>query len=290
MKTLVFLFFIIPVISLGQEVRWNFEDNDLTQWYQNVPGRWEVSDEYPITGKYSLHHAFDNDKADVDWIALFHDPLKLAESQAIWQFSIRYKYKPSAKNNWAVMFAGSNLPGNDKLMDYALVLGVNYRGSDDEIRLWKQKGENIESILSTHVNWENDIKTNNPVSFRITRTINGLISVEIDTSGGNFFKIGETIETEIIHSQFFLVYYKYTSTYDRGLYFDDLYIEGNFSKDTLQPRVKTIHTISSKSILVEFNKIVSTKEGNGFCIGGIGCRSPQNTIGSYLLVDLPFEL
>jgi len=104
------------------------------------------------------------------------------------------------------------------MMDYALVLGVNYRGSDDEIHLWKQKGEKAESIISTGFNWEDKIKPGLPVFFKITRSALGLIILEIDTCRGCYFKIGETMEPEITQSQSFLICYIYSPSYDRGLW------------------------------------------------------------------------
>jgi hypothetical protein len=290
MKVLVFLFFIKPVISLGQSISENFENNDLTQWYQNSPNRWEISKDCAIEGSYSLNHTFDNDQADIDWIALFHRPLQLNAAQTTWQFSIRYKNKPSANNNWAVMLSCSNMPGEDKLMDFALVLGVNYRGSDDEIHLWKQQGENIENIVTTGFNWEDNIEQNTPVSFRITRTAWGFITVEIDTMDENFFTIGQASEPQIAESGLFVLYYKYSSSCDRGLCFDNLKIEGKFSNDLTVPLVNFVHILSSRRLIVEFNEIVRLIEKCNFCVEGAGCVSSDNFLGKYFELILPFDL
>jgi hypothetical protein len=290
MKTLVFLFFAIPVISFGQELRWNFENNDLTQWYQNLPDRWEISSENVIGGSYSLHTAYDNAKAGTDWISLFHNPLKLDEAKTVWQFSVRYKYRPSANNHWEVMLASDNLPGDDKLMESALVLGVNYRGSDDEIRMWKQKGELCESILSTGFNWEQNIKAGSIVSLKITRIPGGHISLEMDTFGGCYFQIGETVEPEITQSQSFLVCYTYSASYDRGLYFDDLLINGKFQEDTPALKIHAIHVLSPNRIMIEFNQIVKVEKENNFYIEGVGCGAAINMAGRYIEIGLPFAM
>ncbi len=290
MKTLVFLFFTIPVISLGQEVRQNFEDNDLNLWYQNIQGRWEIDSNQPIAGKYSLHHAFDNDSDGTDWISFFHKPFNLNDTQTVWRFSIRYKYKPSSYNNWGVMLASSNCPGDDKLMDYALVAGVNFHDNDDIIHLWKQKGEKIESLLSTGFNWEKNVRPNQAVNFKIRRNPDGIFTMEIDTAGNGYFEIGRTIETEITQTRSLVIYYKYSSTYDRGLFIDDLSISGKFSDTSQAAKIIAVHPISSTNLIVEFNQVIKLNAESRIYIEGFGFSSIRNMMGKYVKISLPFEM
>ena len=148
---------MIPVFSLGQELQFTFEDQDLTNWYQSSGSHWAIVSENPVSGEYSLSHIFDSEKDNTDWITLFHWPLEIVKNSTTWLFSLRYNYHPSSNNNWAIMLGTDCLPDNNLLVEKALILGVNYSGSDDMLKLWTKNEDELNLIINTGFNWEENI-------------------------------------------------------------------------------------------------------------------------------------
>ena len=103
MKALVLLFFTIPVISLGQGICFDFENQDLTGWIPSAEGHWCISEENALEGRFSLKHCYNSDQAGNDRISWIHDPLRLQE--AVWSFRVAHQYAPSANNNWSVIIS-----------------------------------------------------------------------------------------------------------------------------------------------------------------------------------------
>lgn len=288
MKALVLLFQIIPAISLSQSIHLDFEHKDLSDWYQSTDGHWTVIDDDPIAGQYSLRHIFNSETKSKDWIAFFHDPLPIKESNAVWQFSIRYDFNPSSNNNWVVVLSENSLPASS-LRD-ALVFGVNYEGNSDEIKLWRVKNNKIIDVINTGLNWEKESFIGENVSFRLSAFANGEFIVEIDTSGSAFHKIAsESIDLPVTINVFAL-YYKYTSTFDLGLTFDDLKIQGNFMTDHFSPVVESVSIINSQTIEIVFSEIATISEGSEFCISNICCVTTDHLVARSLLFELPVSI
>jgi hypothetical protein len=290
MKILVLFFVTIPVISFGQIFNVDFEDNDLTGSHQNNPFRWEITSLDPVGGTLSLHHAFDNDQSGTDWITFFHQPMDLRASETTWKFSIRYDHNPSSSNNWSVFLASSDLPYTETGIENALIFGVNFRGSDDKLSLWKLSNGNVECIYKSDFNWEEKIHTGNKVSLKIERDVTGMYSISADTLGTGYFFIGKTMVSQIYEANFFTLYYKYTSTYDRGLSFDDLKITGKFEKDLVPPSGVSINVLGPEQLEVNFDKIVQFSMLKEFCVDGSGCGVPDIEIGRSFIVSLPHQL
>ncbi|MBA7528290.1 hypothetical protein ES705_20473 [subsurface metagenome] len=285
MRALVLLFFIIPVVSLGQIISADFENGDLTDWYQSSSDHWAISADNPVEGQYSLKHHFNNDEASTDWIALFHEPLQLKEGNTSWQFSIRYDFNPSSANHWAIFLSDNSLP--DNTIEYALVFGVNYNGNSDELQLWEISNGVTNCILNTGFNWEDNIKRGEVVGFKLSLSKSGVFAIKIDTSGGIYHSIGQQ---EIEHKEninVFTLYYKYTSTYDGGLTFDDFTATGELSNEHSTPGIESIHVIHSKAIELKFTEVVRLRDDQEFCVEGVGCSIPDLTAGSIFLLELP---
>ncbi len=288
MKALVLLCLLIPAISLGQNISLDFENRDLTGWYQSVFGHWAVIDDDPIAGQYSLIHDFDCKEASKDWIALFHKPLLMKEGNTVWQFSIRYDFNPSSNNNWAVVLSENSLP-ESKLTD-AFVFGVNYKDNSDEIKLYRVKNDEIIGIMNTGINWEENSLRGENIRFRLSTFATGEFIIEIDTVGGTF----NTIATKIIDLpgtiNVFALYYNFTSTFDCGLRFDDLKIQGKFTVDCSLPVVESISIINPQTLELVFSEIVKISEGREFCVGITGCVTVDHLIAKSFLLDLPVSI
>ncbi|MBN2521991.1 MAG: lamin tail domain-containing protein [Bacteroidales bacterium] len=287
MKVLVLLFFIIPVISLGQNISIDFENNDLSDWYQNNSGHWTTTRDNPIEGCFSLKHNYNSYEASTEWIALFHDPLEIREG-AVLQFSLSYDFDPSEKNNWAVILSENSLPGKE-LTD-AFVFGVNYTGNSDELQLWNVKDGVAVSILNTGFDWEENLENGEAVKIRLNFSNTGVVKIETETPGNSFHTIGSAQVELLETANIFTLYYKYTSTYDRGLMFDELTMDGFFSDETTLPFVESISVVSPHEVEVIFSEVVQMHDNLEFCADGAGCYSTGYYVGRSVLIHLPGRL
>ena len=246
MRKLFLLFWFVASHIYGQVLE-DFESGKLAGWEQSSIGRWEASNQQPVSGTYSLHHTFDNTSSDSDQISYAIFDLRLEKGLTTWRFKIRHSYSPSSLNNWAIhlisdqnsqeMFPGGSLNG--------YIIGVNYTGSDDILKLWKSTDGDISAILTSGLNWQNNIPTDSTAAIEVTRTQDGQWTILI-SANGNFDDLTElgTIQSdEIIYPGYFGVYYEYSSTQDRKFWLDDLSISGAFVKDTVPPEVENLQVI-----------------------------------------------
>jgi hypothetical protein len=254
MKTLVSLFFMLPVISLGQGVSIDFEDHSLEHWFQKTTNHWCVSDNEAIGGSYSLAHCHDDSVAGTDWIAYFHDPLFPGNAERSWEFNIKYNHSPSSSNYWAVCFADNCLPDEQGMISDGVILGVNVAGNSDELLLWKADHGSLNELFNTGFNWEESVPSGKPVCVRVVQSIDNRISIDLDTSGTAFVNHGSVYFGQPLTANIFLLYYKYTANYDRGLFLDDLTIGGNFSADNVSPFVQRIKVNDARNIEIEFSE------------------------------------
>lgn len=259
MKILSILFLCLcPLLSA--QLKENFENGFPDNCRQSPDSSWSVESANSISGKYSLHHSLDDSKTSFNQISLQHDILKLNASTTVWQFKIKHGYNPSSLNNWGV-FLVSDRKAED-MFPYGdcngYILGVNYSGSDDTIRIWKQNGNSTNCILKTGINWQTTIGTQKSAGFKIERDASGKWEAFLDTTGTNLFNfpLGSFTDTSITESQFVGIYYKFSSSQDRNLWFDDLYIEGNFESDLTAPCIKNYWFTDEKTISLEYSEFL----------------------------------
>ncbi|HJX71146.1 MAG TPA: lamin tail domain-containing protein [Bacteroidales bacterium] len=260
MKLHFFLFLFITCHLSGQLTE-NFENSDISGWNESASNRWEISSERPISGNHSLHHAYDNSESDHDQIALLHDPLILDSAITIWRFTVRHEYDPSASNHWAAFLvsdkSATGMNPGGKCSGY--ILGVNYTGSDDLIKFWKSENNVVSEIMSTGFNWQSEIGTDKSATFEIIRHQNGRWNFYIDTATENSdkIKLGEVVDPDLKISYFFGLYYKYSSAQDRKLWFDDLYLNGFFLRDTLPPSLQAAMHKEQRQLVLQFNELIT---------------------------------
>ena len=226
------IFFLLMPVTLLSQISEDFENSPPEMWLQNKDLRWDTSSFQPINGKYSLHHIYDSPTTGHDQISLSHKALLLDSASTTWQFKIKHGYNPSSNNNWGIfivsdrnalnMFPGENING--------YVLGVNFTGYDDLIKLWKVSSGNIYTIANTNFNWQDNIGIEKAAEFEIIRNKTGIWTIKLDTSSclKSQFVLMSTQDSEFNYSQFFGIYYKYSSHQDQKLWFDDLHIDGCF--------------------------------------------------------------
>jgi len=258
MKKLLGLFCILYSTSVLGQITVDFEDNSLDNWNQTPPERWNTIPDYSMQGDYLLAHSFDNSQSDRDRLSL---PISLdfIDSTIVWRFLLRYEYNPSGSNNWGVFLladtsAEEMYPSGEV---EGFLLGVNYSGSDDFLKMWKvQSGSGFE-LMNTGLNWETEIGKEQTCGFQVELDSSGHWKVFLDSTGGfeQLHLLGTVQEPIFFNPGFFGIYYEYTSSADRNLFFDDLYI-GNPLKDTIKPTVDTIEVISSKKLRLQFSETI----------------------------------
>ena len=258
MKRLLLIFLCNPLCLHGQ---WciDFEERSLLNWNQYRDSAWQIQTDGSLSGLYSLHHIMDDSVGNHDQISLPLDSLVLDSELTSWEFRVRHGYHPSSANHWAVFLAAdadaaNMFPGGD-INGY--VIGVNFRGSDDTLKMWKIWNDNIEVLLKTSLDWQVSIGQG-AAYLNVLRREDGKWQVLIENvSSGKWELIGEGIDTAKISPDHFGIYYRFSSKQDRKFWFDDLCISGLFLPDTLPPSIASVEAIDQNSILLTFSEPVN---------------------------------
>ena len=138
MKKVILLALLMPFPAFGQIVE-NFESGGIVSWVQSSEGHWKADTAESISGKFSLHHVFDNPDAGSDRAGIPITNLHPSEGLTRWSFLVRYGSDPSSSNNWSVFLMTNAEPAAmlPEAGTNGYAIGVNLTGSDDTLRLWK---------------------------------------------------------------------------------------------------------------------------------------------------------
>ena len=224
-KTYILLLLFIPVISFSQ-INTDFESRDLSSWEMNPENHWEIDTLSVISGQSSLHHSFNDSVSTINYISYPIGDFNLDDGLTIWRFKIKYINDPSSGNNFAVYLTSNlsaqNITEEENTTGY--VVGVNYTGNTDFIKLWKSVDGTKFQIINTNYNWQDSITTDKICAFEISRTSIGDWKIKIDTTNSfdNLIEIGEGSNSDLSDVGNFVVRYKYSSTAHRKLWVDDV--------------------------------------------------------------------
>jgi hypothetical protein len=274
MKKVILLALLLPYPAFGQIFE-NFEAGSIVNWIESTPGHWKADTSSSLSGKYSLHHIFDNPDAGTDCIGFNVKNLHPSQGLTRWSFLIRYGYDPSSLNNWSVFLTSDKDPGSMSLeggvRGYAV--GVNLTGSDDTLRLWKVDGSSINPVVNSGINWQTDIGAATTSRVTVERSKDGIWVVSVTRLTGTIVGTGSGEDDELFGLEWFGVYYKYTSTRDRLLWFDDLNILGTFYEDKEPPFIIKCKPSGKKSLEITF----SEEPDNGIILPqNISMNMPEN--------------
>jgi hypothetical protein len=266
MKKVILLALLMPVTAFGQIVE-NFESGSIARWTESTEKHWMADSASSLSGRYSLHHVFDNSEAGIDQLGLATGNLHPSQSLTRWSFIVRYGYDPSSLNNWSVFLMSDSPPGQMSAEGdtRGFVLGVNLTGSDDTLRLWKVTGSSVTTIINSGINWQTDIGTDNPAKITIERTQEGNWTLSVSWMTGIAVGTGSGFDKELFGNGWFGIYYKYSSTRDRLLWFDDLSIDGTFYEDNEAPLITSCEYSGKKTVEISLNEEP-----------GIGILIPEN--------------
>ncbi len=254
MKKVIFLILFLPFQATCQIVE-NFESGSLQNWVFSQAGRWSAVSN-SLSGNFSLGHTFNNSEGGADQAGILTDSLHPAEDTARWSFLIRYGCDPSSSNNWSVFLMSDTepsamLPG-EGVDGYAA--GVNMTGYDDTLRIWKVKGSSITSVVTSKINWQNNIGIDSAVRIFAERTPTGKWKLSVSRPDGKFLDTSEGSDNELLGNHWFGIFYKYTSTRDRLLWIDDITIQGRFYEDNEPPVISRLRVAGTRSVEVSFSE------------------------------------
>ncbi len=139
-----------------------------------------------------------------------------------------------------------------------IALGVNFTGSDDILKLWKIVNGNATIILQSSVNWEKDVSDTVSI-IEIEKDKDGNYSLKLGVGGKaeNLKPIGNCFAPYDLETNYFGIYYKYSSAQDRKLWLDEIHIDANFLVDTIGPIIDTAYILNNHQIGLVFNEPIS---------------------------------
>jgi len=255
MKKVILLAVLMPFTAFGQIVE-NFENGTLIKWVQSTDGHWKADSASAISGKFSLHHIFDNPDAGTDRIGFPLKNLHPAQGVTQWSFLLRHGYDPSSSNNWSVCLMSDRDPAS-MLIDGStngFTIGVNLYGSDDSLRLMKVKSGILSTVVNCRINWQTSVGITEPVKISVERSPVGIWTVSVFRLNG--FLVGTAYGTdgELFSSAWFGILYRYSSTRDRLLWIDDIIINGTFYEDNEAPVIKACKASGKNSVEISLNE------------------------------------
>lgn len=255
MKKVILLFVLLPYLVSGQ-ISYNFESGLPESWEQSSPNRWSADSIGAISGRYSLHHTFDNPDAGTDRIGIPVINLHPDEGVTTWSFVLKHGYDPSSSNNWSVFLFSDAAPRTMAAdgSSNGFAIGVNLTGYDDTLRLWKVKGNLLTSVVNSRINWQTDVRTTNAVRIKVERSHDGKWVLSVYRIDGTPITTSYGNDPELFESAWFGIYYKYSSTRDRLLWIDDISIEGIFYTDSTPPSVIDYRVRGKRSIEITVNE------------------------------------
>lgn len=261
MKKVILLALLMPCMAFSQVVE-NFESGSLANWVQSTQGRWKADSTLSISGRFSLHHVFDNPDAGIDRIGSSVKNLHPSQDQTRWSFLVRHGYDPSSSNNWSVFLMSDTEPAlmSPDGVTNGYAIGVNLTGYDDTLRLWKVKGNLVTALINCKINWQSAIGIKDAVRIVVERSKDGVWNVSVARLNGTLLGTSSGTDNELFRNAWFGIYYKYSSTRDRLLWMDDIMIEGYFYEDNAAPVVTGCEVTGRNSIQVK----LSEEPDNGF--------------------------
>lgn len=263
MRKCLFLFFLLRLSTGFAQFSADFEEGNLTGWLENMPGRWTADSAEAISGRFSLHHNYDNPESGSDAVSHFLPDFVPDSGEMTFSCQIRHGYAPSSSNRWGWFLYADNsavsmLPGG-KVNGY--MVGVNFTGNDDCLHLYKLRNGTCLDIFNTGFNWEKFIGTAKSPRIEVKRSVDGFWDIYVDTTGGSgaSLSLGGTFDAEFLNAWHTGFCFVYTATKDRLFWADDLQITGRIITDTVPPSVAGYRIVSSREVRVQFSEnLVST--------------------------------
>ena len=198
MKKVILLALLMPLPAFGQIIE-NFESESIVNWTESTAGRWQADTTASLSGRFSLHHNYDNPDAGIDQIGIRAGNLHPSQGTTRWSFLVRHGYDPSSQNNWSVFLMSDNGPESMSPDGGAkgFAIGVNLTGSDDTLRLWKVDGSLVTTVVNCRINWQADIGATIGVRIIVERSTEGYWTVSVSSVSGTLISSGSGTDTQL---------------------------------------------------------------------------------------------
>jgi hypothetical protein len=258
MKKVILLALLMPLPAFGQIIE-NFESESIVNWIESTAGRWQADTTASLSGRFSLHHIYDNPDAGIDQIGIRAGNLHPSQGTTRWSFLVRYGYDPSSLNNWSVFLMSDNGPESMSPDGGAkgFAIGVNLIGSDDTLRLWKVDGSLVTTVVNCRINWQSDIGITNGARILVGRSTEGYWTVSVSSVSGSLISSGSGTDNQLFTLEWMGVYYMYSSTRDRLLWLDEISVEGIFYEDKEPPAIAQCKPSGKKSVELILSEVPS---------------------------------
>ena len=133
-------------------------------------------------------------------------------------------------------------------------VGVNLTGYDDTLRLWKVKGSVLTTVINCRINWQTVIGSADAVRIAVERSQSGNWKVSVSRLNSNLIGSVTGNDNELFNQAWFGIFYRYSSTRDQLLWFDDLNIEGIFSQDNEAPVITRCEASGKNSVEITLDE------------------------------------
>ena len=259
------IFSIFIHSSFWGQLTESFNDGDFT----SNPTWIGDGSKYEVNGSFELHS---NGPAISDTAYLSSNTGSLDfNSTIVWQFYVAMSFNPSNSNNCRVYLTSDNTNLKASLNGYYIRIGEN--GSTDAIKFYKQVGTTSTLI---YTGTGNTFGTTPTVSIKVTRTSSGNWTFESDATGGTTYSAeGNVTNTDLVSSQFFGIWSKYTASNSANFIYDNFSITGSVIVDNTPPVVSNTSIISNNQLDITFNEPIDLATAQT-----IGNYSVNNSIGN----------
>jgi len=292
MRILVLLLTLMPCVLTGQVII-DFESGITDDWIFPENERWGLDSLNPISGAYSLKHIYNNSESGTDIAYIPVRGLKMDKDRVLWRFRVRHGYNPSSSNNWSVILVSDSEPDKEIAGGTlnGIVLGVNITGYDDTLKLWKQIDGSLSLILSTNINWQNNVGPDQAPLICVERDTDGNWNIYFETEGDEAYLIGKGFDECCLNSEYWGVLYNYTSSCDQLLWIDDIEISGCFEEDHIPPEIALAEFISNRTIRLSFNESIRESQVslNNFIVYPDADRPESIVFINQHTIDLSFN-
>ncbi len=271
---------LFPLFSVGQ-INDNFSGNSLEGWVQSPSNRWSIA----VDGANTvLHHSYDNLNSGRDIIT---HPVAISSYQngtLTWRFSVKYGFTPSMNNSWVFILA-SNADAtqmNTSLPGRTLVLGVNFSGSDDLLKVWEQNisatgSKTVRQIAATTLNWETGVGPSSYGYIEVVRSAAGEWSIGFSKSSyQNTSKVGSFIYTTDLSIRNLGFIYWYSSNEDRKLWVGDVSL--SYEETNIVDKNSEIRVVPLADTVIASTSILQTVTSSNFFIVDRGTKDGKATI------------
>lgn len=139
-----------------------------------------------------------------------------------------------------------------------IVLGVNFTGSDDLVKIWGVVDGEISELCSTSMNYQEEAGTELAPLFRLEGNGNRILNLYCspDPQDQELQWLGSCDLEGIPWGREFILCYRYSSARDRALWMDRLLLQARFEKDTIPPKVRETELLKEHVLQMEFSERV----------------------------------